>query len=317
MAIRILCVFLTLLIASSCQKPTKQELPVIVEQEISSGKLKASYINAGNNSPVILIVPGSGPTDRDGNSGLGLKSNAYKHLAEQLLGYNISTIRVDKRGMFGSSAAGDGNAVTVDIYAQDYRSWIDKIKEMTGANCVYLLGHSEGGIMVSAAAAGRDDVCGLILVAAPGRSFGNILREQLRANPANKPILEQAFGAIEKLEAGENVDTAKLHPALAGLFYPDVQGYLISLMSVDPAKLAADANQRTLVIQGKNDIQVLLKDAELIYAQTGGTLVLLDGVNHILKITPTDRAGNIATYNKPDLPVAESVISAIRGFVSR
>jgi len=202
MAIRILCVFLTLLIASSCQKPTKQELPVIVEQEISSGKLKASYINAGNNSPVILIVPGSGPTDRDGNSGLGLKSNAYKHLAEQLLGYNISTIRVDKRGMFGSSAAGDGNAVTVDIYAQDYRSWIDKIKEMTGANCVYLLGHSEGGIMVSAAAAGRDDVCGLILVAAPGRSFGNILREQLRANPANKPILEQAFGAIEKLEAG-------------------------------------------------------------------------------------------------------------------
>jgi len=329
MFLRNIFVFLTLLLVLSCQKSPQssgdepveklhtQEFPVTVEQEISSGKLKGSYIKAGENAPVILIVPGSGPTNRDGNSGLGVNANTYKFLAEQLARNKISSVRVDKRGMFGSSEAGDGNAVSVDIYAQDYRSWIDKIKENTGASCLYLLGHSEGGIMVSAAAVGRSDVCGLILVAAPGRTFGDILREQLTANPANKPILTQAFDAISKLEAGEKVDTTKLHPGLAGLFYPDVQDYLISLMSVNPAKLAADANQRTLIIQGKNDIQVLVKDAELIYGATGGTLILLDAVNHVLKLAPAERAGNIATYSNPDLPVAEGVIKAITDFVNR
>ncbi len=290
--------------------------PIFADENINSGWLEGSYINAGENTPVILIVPGSGPTDRDGNSGLGLTANTYKFLAEQLAQNNISSVRVDKRGMFGSAQAGDGNAVTVDIYAQDYRAWIDTIKEKAGIDCVYLLGHSEGGLMVSAAAVGRVDVCGLILVSAPGRPFGDILRTQLKANPANAPILEQAFAAIAKLEAGEKVDTAKLHPGLSGLFYRGVQDYLISLMAVDPAKLAGEAKQKTLIIQGKNDIQIDAQDAELIHGQTGGTLALLDEVNHVLKIAPPDRAGNIAVYRKSDLPVADSVIKAITEFVN-
>jgi len=328
MSLRFFLMFLAVFLMFSCQKSPestvdveatidKEILPTFSDENINAGNLEGSYLSAGENTPIILIVPGSGPTNRDGNSGLGLTANTYKFLAQQLARNNISSVRVDKRGMFGSSQAGDGNAVTVDIYAQDYRSWIDTIKEKTSVDCVYLLGHSEGGLMVSVAAVGRDDVCGLILVAAPGRTFGNILREQLKANPANTPILEQAFGAIAKLEAGEKVDTAKLHPGLAGLFYADVQDYLISLMAADPAKLAGQAKQKTLIIQGKNDIQVDVQDAELIYAQISGTLVLLDEVNHVLKIAPPDLAGNIATYRKSDLPVADSVIKAITEFVNQ
>ncbi len=333
MYIRFIFVLFAVLALLSCQKSSentadvaarveKQVSPALVEVEpveveINAGDLKGSYLNAGKDTPIILIVPGSGPTDRDGNSRLGIQANTYKFLAEQLYGNNISSVRVDKRGMFGSAAAGDANAVTVDIYADDYRFWIEIIKQKTGENCVYLLGHSEGGLMVSAAAIGRDDVCGLILVSALGRSFGDTLRAQLKANPANAPVLAQAFAAIAKLEAGENVDTTKLHPGLVGLFYPDVQDYLISVMSVDPAKLAGEAKQRTLIIQGKNDIQVHVKDAELIYAETGGTLVLLDEVNHVLKIAPADRAGNIATYSQADIPVAEGVIKAVTEFVNQ
>lgn len=88
-------------------------------------------------------------------------------------------------------------------------------------------------------------------------------------------------------------------------------------MSVDPAKLAAKAQQKTLIIQGKNDIQVSVQDARLLYAATGGTLVLLDDVNHVLKIAPTSRKGNLATYSKPDLPVAETLIDAISEFVQQ
>jgi uncharacterized protein len=55
-----------------------------------------------------------------------------------------------------------------------------------------------------------------------------VLRTQLRANPANAPILAQAMAAIGSLEAGKRVDVAGMHPALMPLFAPQVQGFLIN-----------------------------------------------------------------------------------------
>lgn len=299
----------------ACAQQTEKIQKTYAEHEISAGKLNGVYLTAGENTPIALIVPGSGPTSRDGNSGTALQSNAYKHLAHQLAAKGISTVRVDKRGMYSSAGAGNPNAVTMEIYTKDYQAWIDAIKNKTGAPCVYLLGHSEGGLMVSSAAIGRTDVCGLILVSAVGRPMGTVLREQLKANPANFPILKQALGAITKLEHGQHVKTKKLHPALKSLFHESVQNFWISVMAVDPANIAAQANQRTLIIQGKNDIQVSEKDAELLHKATQGKLVLLDKVNHVLKIAPKGRRGNMKTYNKPDLPVADGVINAIAEFM--
>ena len=293
----------------------EQKTTPIDEQVIAAGPLHGLYVNAGDGTPIALIVPGSGPTNLNGNSGAGLRTNAYKHLAHQLAVKGISTVRIDKRGLYSSAAAGDPNAVTLEIYTEDYRNWIDTIKGETGAKCVYLIGHSEGGLMVSSAAFGRTDVCGLILVSAVGRPMGEVLREQLKSNPANLPILKQAFRAIDKLEAGQHVDTKKLHRALMPLFRDNVQDYLISIFAVDPAKIAVKAKQKTLIVQGKNDLQVSVKDAELLHAATKGKLVLLDKVNHVLKVSPKGRRGNLKTYSKPDLPVADGVINAIAEFM--
>jgi len=288
----------------------------VTANPISAGALSGMTINAGENSPHILIVPGSGPTDLDGNNPQGVAANSYKYLAEQLALNGISTTRVDKRGMFSSAAAGNPNKVSVDIYAEDYRAWIDTLTAQTGQDCIYLLGHSEGALMVSAAAEGRDDVCGLILIAGSGRKFGDLLRAQLKANPANAPILDQALGAINQMEAGESVDISAMHPALQGLFAPQVQDYLISLMAADPAEVAAKAGQIALILQGDHDLQTALIDAENLAARTGGKLIVLKGVNHVLKETPKDRAANIASYANPDLPIAESVTSAIKDFIT-
>ena len=95
--------------------------PTIAEVELEADGLSGLFLSAGPGAPVILIVPGSGPTDRDGNNALGVTANTYKHLAEQLAARGISTVRVDKRGMFTSAGAGDPNAVTVEGYAADYR----------------------------------------------------------------------------------------------------------------------------------------------------------------------------------------------------
>ena len=72
------------------------------------GPLEGTFVDAGKGAPVIVIIPGSGPTDRDGNNKLGFNPQSYKLLAEALEGKGVSTIRVDKRGMVAVFGARTG-----------------------------------------------------------------------------------------------------------------------------------------------------------------------------------------------------------------
>jgi pimeloyl-ACP methyl ester carboxylesterase len=267
--------------------------------------------------PVVLIIPGSGPTDRDGNGPLGLKASTYRLLAEGLAARGITSLRIDKRGMFGSAAAvADANAVTIEDYAGDVGAWVRVLRRQTGASCVWLLGHSEGGLV--AIAAGRDEgVCGLVLVATAGRPLGQVLREQFRSNPANAPLLDAALGAIDALEAGRRVDTSGLHPALQAVFDPRVQDYLISNFAIDPAQRLAGLLRPVLIVQGERDLQVGVADARrLLQAAPAAKLVLLPATNHVLKaVASDDRAANFATYGQAGLPLAPGVADAIADFV--
>lgn len=283
--------------------------------EISAGELRGTMVNARNSDPVVLIVPGSGPTDRDGNSPLGVNTDAYKLLAEGLSKERIASVRIDKRGMFGSAAAGDPNAVTPADYVADIHAWIDTINATRGSDCVFLLGHSEGALMVTLAAQGRRDVCGLILVAGMGRSMGDVIRQQLRDNPANAPLIDQAMAALDELEAGRRVDVSAMHPTLVPLFAPQVQDYLISVINLDPVEELNRANRDTLILQGKTDLQVTVEDANLLNKARKTKLRLVDNMNHVLKEAPADRAANLATYADPSLPLAPRLVGRIEDFV--
>jgi pimeloyl-ACP methyl ester carboxylesterase len=188
----------------------------------------------------------------------------------------------------------------------------------TGAPCVWLLGHSEGGTIALDTGQSASGVCGLVLVSAPGRRFGEVLRAQFHANPAPAPILDQADRAIDALEAGKTVDVSAMHPAFQRIFDPRVQGFLISAMKRDPAKLAVAYKGPMLIVQGERDIQVPVADARALkQAQPAAKLVLLPDTNHVLKIVATDaRDLNIATYADPSLPLAPGVVDAIAGFVT-
>jgi hypothetical protein len=80
---------------------------------------------------------------------------------------------------------------------------------------------------------------------------------------------------------------------------------------------AKDASSApVLILQGTTDLQTSVEDARLLAAgHAGAKLVLLDGVNHVLKRAPLDRAANIATYADSSLPLASGVIPAIVAFV--
>jgi pimeloyl-ACP methyl ester carboxylesterase len=267
---------------------------------------------------VVLIIPGSGPTDRDGNNPLGVTAAPYRLLADGLASRGISSVRIDKRGLFGSKAAiADPNKVTIAHYAADAHAWAASARAATGAGCVWLLGHSEGGLIALAAGQKPEGFCGVIIVAGPGRKLGVVMREQLRANPANAPILPAALAALDSLEAGKPVDAASLPAPLQPLFNAAVQPFVMNLLAQDPAGLAASLTVPLLVVQGDRDIQVTVDDARVLAAaQAKARLAVLPGVNHVLKaVTGDDRGANLATYADPSLPIAPSVIDTIAGFV--
>ncbi len=284
-----------------------------------NGPLKGTLLSAGpNHGPVVLIIPGSGNIDRDGNSPAGIKAATYRLLAEGLASHDVTSVRIDKRGLFSSAdATPDPNSVTIADYVTDIHGWISAIRRQTGVSCIWLLGHSEGGLVAMAAAQNRQEVCGLVLIATAGRPMGELLRAQLKANPANAPLLPQALAAIDSLESGKPFDTMPLDPALAPLFRSQVQRFLISAFSYEPAKLLKDYAKPVLILQGQRDIQVDEADADLLKrADPEAVLLLLPNVNHVLKtVTSDDRMTNIATYGDPTLPLSPGIVEAISNFV--
>ena len=265
----------------------------------------------------MLILPGSGPTDRDGNNPMGVAARPYAKLAEALAARGIATVRIDKRGMFGSKAAGNPNAATIGLYAKDTAAWVTATRKATGARCVWLAGHSEGGL-IALASADQPGVCGLVLIGTPGRPLSTIIREQIAANPGNAPIAGQAYAALDALQAGKHADVSAMHPALAkGLFNPKVQDYLIDSFRYDPAALAKAAKVPMLIVSGEHDLQVARADADrLAAAQPRAKLVVVPGMNHVLKASPADRAANMASYADASGPLAPGLVDAIVGFVT-
>lgn len=295
--------------------------PVEVPIEASGpqGPLSGTMLRSSRaQGPIALIIPGSGPTDRDGNSPLGVRAASYRLLAEGLAAEGIATVRIDKRGMFGSAGAvSDPNAVTMADYVADTAAWVKSVRAKTGAPCVWLIGHSEGGLVALSAAQEVENLCGVVLIAAAGRPLGDVIKSQLRANPANAPLLQAADAAINELAAGRRVDVTALPSPLAPLFNPAVQGFLISTFSLDPADLVAKARLPILIVQGGKDIQVSVADAErLKAANPGAMLIILPNANHVLKdVAGNSPSDNLAAYQAPDLPLSEGLVSGIAAFV--
>lgn len=263
---------------------------------------------------VAVIIAGSGPTDRDGNSILGVSAAPFRLLAEDLAAQGIATVRYDKRGIGESAGAATAEAdMRFDTYVADAKAWAAQAASQSGQSCAWLIGHSEGALIALAAVRSPDDkICGLILLAGAGRPAGVVIREQLAAAP--EPLKTQAFDILSELEHGRAVP--EVPAPLLALFRPSVQPYAMSWLPLDPAALIATYTGPVMIGQGANDFQVNMTDAEALKAaRPDATLTTFEGVNHMLKVAPADRAGNMATYSNPALPLAPGVAEAVGGFI--
>lgn len=290
-----------------------------VEATSGTGKLYGTFLQPANQATVaIVFIAGSGPTDRDGNSIAGLKTNCTKKLAEAMGEAGIASIRYDKRGI-GASAQSAKSEIELrfETYVEDAEVWINWLREQKGFKRVVVVGHSEGSL-IGIIAARETNVSGFVSLAGTGRPADVVIMEQVERNPNNpEHIRKEIIKGFENLKEGKTFTEVPAY--LMSLFRPSVQPYMISWLKYDPAKEIANLAIPVLIVQGSTDIQVSETDANLLHQAAGkhSTLAIIPGMNHILCDAPFDRAENTAIYTKPDLPLSAGLAPAITEFIRK
>ncbi|MCG2583028.1 alpha/beta hydrolase [Massilia sp. TS11] len=285
-----------------------------VELVTPTGKLAGTLqVPARAHPPVVLIVAGSGPTDRDGNSLVAGRNDSLKMLGQALEAAGYAVLRYDKRGVGASrGAAMPESLMRFDHSVQDALGWLRWLQQDGRFGPVVLLGHSEGALIVTLAAQ-QAKVAALISVSGSGQRAGDLLRAQLaRQLSADDAARHDAF--VRALEAGQE-GPAPL-PQLANLYRPSVQPYLISWFRYDPAAELKKLQLPVLIVQGTADLQVQPADAErLAAAQPRARLVLVPQMNHVLKHI-SDPAQNLPAYRDPSLPLDPALMPAVVNFLN-
>ncbi|MBA5708276.1 alpha/beta hydrolase [Pseudomonas fulva] len=306
---------LCLLLTSLCHAATPTVLHRPIDLDTGQGVLHGSLLLPQQDTPppVVLIIAGSGPTDRDGNNPAGGRVDNLKRLALLLANANIASVRYDKRGVAASQpATPDERDLSVERYVADVVAWGHKLKADPRFGSLILIGHSEGALIASLAAE-QAGASAVISLAGSGRPMAEVVREQLaeRLPPAQ---LARGSALLDRLEAGQT--SLDVPAPLRQVFRPSVQPYLITLFRQDPAAAFARLPMPALIVQGRNDVQVDVADAQKLKdAKPDAHLVLIEGMNHMLRISPKDMSEQRESYQNPQLPLARELGEQIVTFI--
>lgn len=310
--LRALLLSLTL-IAGLAQAATTRQQPVSLTTD--QGTLHGSLLLPQSDKPlpVALLIAGSGPTDRNGNNPEGGHNDALKKLAQVLARNGIASLRYDKRGVAASrSATPDERDLSVERYVADASGWVRQLKDDPRFDRVILIGHSEGALIASLAAA-DSPVDALVSIAGPAYPIGQVLDMQLamRLPPA---LLAESRHILANLIRGTL--QPEVPEALQVVYRPSVQPYLISLLRQDPAENFAALRIPALIVQGSHDAQVSPDNAELLkQAKPDAELAMIAGMNHVMRITPAAWQEQLASYDDPQLPLARALGERIVAFI--
>jgi len=259
-----------------------------------SGELMTPERKNRYKPPVVLIIAGSGPTDRNGNSILGLYTDCYQQLAQGLNRQGIASLRYDKRWIGESMHfKGSLDSLRFEDYVNDARTCIRQLRADTNFSSVYVIGHSEGAL-IGAIASREEKVDGFVSLAGVGFPAEAVLRKQLAQSGLDQAGVEKALDSLKK---GKEL-------------------YISSWNKYDPAREIAKVKTPVMIIQGLRDLQVDRADAEkLAAAAPKAWVVYMDSMNHVLKGVPADRQVNLSTYNHPQLRLYPDLVPAIASFI--
>ncbi|MDV7185708.1 alpha/beta hydrolase [Lutibacter sp. TH_r2] len=308
--IRIL-IYLALFICTSVfsQNYTDTELSIPSEKVTLNGNLIS--INSEEKTQLVIIIPGSGPTDRNGNS-VATKNNSLKLLAEGLAKKNIASYRYDKSVLsFTKEDTKKINALRFNNFINEATSVIQYFKNEDSYSKIIVIGHSQGSLVGMVAA--KNNIDAFISIAGAGRPIDEVITEQISSQAPY--LVDETKHVLSELKKGNTVED--FNPLLASLFNRSVQPFLTSWLKYNPQNEIKKLTIPTLIINGTKDIQVKTEDAKLLHkANTTSQLLLIENMNHIFKEIKGDQNENIASYSKPELPIMPHLTESISTFVN-
>lgn len=252
--------------------------------------------------PAVVLVHGSGPQDRNETIG---PNRPFLDIARGLAAQGIAVLRYEKRTKARPQDFTSGEFTVDDETTNDAVLAVDALRKTAGIdpNRVFVLGHSQGGMMAPRIAAISGHVDGLILLAAPSRSLLDIVIEQNRRLAAlNDGKIDDAERAAiaaltDQVRQARDPQTTATTATLLG----QPAGYWRSVDAVNPVAEAEQVKLPMLILQGARDIQVVDADwqnwREAFHADPKVTFKLYDTLNH-LGITG-EGEGSLAEYQQP------------------
>lgn len=296
--------------------------------------------------PGVVLLAGSGPTDRDWNSPLlPGKNGSGRLLAEALAARGISVLRFDK-AFSGRNPGLPIAELTLDTYRDEASgafNFLRSRREVDPAR-LFVVGHSEGGIHATRLAELLGaELRGVVLIAAPGRSLREVLEVQLERNVLNRSTMtsDQVEAemapirtALRSFVSGQDVDpkTVSSRPeilaVLTALMAPPVARIGRALASFEPAEAAAKIDAPVLVLQGQKDVQVdAVEDAGRLVAARRSAGKHVDFhpspvADHVLKTETRaleELRANVqritAGYNAPDRSLAPDLVDVLARWI--
>lgn len=308
-----LCFILVLSTESLSQSFFEEPLYIKTETGDLGGIL--SIPDGCKRCPAVLIIQGSGPTDKDGNSAvLKGKNNSLKLLSESLNEAGIATLRYDKRGVGMSSRALIAEKdLLFDQFVKDADLFLERLFLDKRFRKIGVAGHSQGsliGMLISQ----KRKVKAFASVAGPSFSIDETLLTQIKANPYNPPqLLEEAENITASLKNG--IEVQEVSPYLQSIYRPSIQPFMMSWMKYDPTEEISKLKCAIMVINGSTDLQIHVEDAKSLKASNEkAQLVIIKGMNHVLKDAPANAIESNASYTNPDLPLNPEFKEKITSF---
>lgn len=256
--------------------------------------------------PGVVLVGDEGPHDRNGAVG---PNRPLQDLAWGLADRDVASLRYDSRALACESLAPE--ETTLSALVADATAAIERLRASDRVDTVAVVGHGLGG-WVAPRVAAETEVSGVAVLAAPARPLTTTRPEAARhvanvdgtVEDTEQRWVDHVTSEAERAASG---DLAADETALGatGAFWQSVADY-------DPVAETGGLSVPTRLLFGGRDFEVPEADRQR-WADAGEVQVV-DAANHLLQ--PGEGPATTGEYALPNT-VAESVVEAVAGFVSR
>lgn len=237
--------------------------------------------------PVVILIPGSGPNDKDETIG---PNKPLKDIAIGLAGKGIASLRYDKR----TNKYPNMKPETVGLNEEVIDDALSAIKllranALTKGSKIFIAGHSLGAMCAPMIASKSKDVSAIILIAGPARPLEDLVYEQI--GYISSLAKDTTGNAAEMKELNKQIATVKDPKALKKAEAKDLplgmpSHYWQSLKAYNQVKTAKKLKQPVLILQGERDYQVTMKDMEIWKKELGqnpkNKFISYPELNHLL-----------------------------------